>query len=297
MVFSALKTGFSLMLRNKRMLFIFYGVNLFFGFLVMLPFRGIISSFIGESTMGEALGGMFDMNFFFDLIREQGSDMGILLVLFLVGLLSYSLANIFLSGGAFSIFIREGNYDSREFWGNCGKYFGPFLRLGLSSLLLFGLLLAIVMLLNSAVDSIFEDAYEYVGYWTHWTFTGMRYLAILCVFIIFDYARIQRIVTEKNSIRGAINFTFGNMRRTLTLAFTFTLIGVIALLIYNPISDFLSMSSWLVIISLLILQQLFIMFRMALKLGLYASEVALYQQLSDDFAPEMAATLDTFDLD
>ncbi len=298
MVFATLKAGLTALMRNKRMLFTFYAVNLLFGLLIMLPFRGLISNFIGTSHYGEILGGNFDMNFFFDLIREEGTALGMLPILFLAGVLIYSVFNIFLSGGAFAIFANENqDYDTKEFWGNCGKYFGPFLRLAAASLVILIPLAIVVGLTQVLLNSLTEDAYQYFGYWASWFSTGLRYIAMVFFFAVFDYARIHRVLTDQSSLRTGLSFALSNFRRVMTLSFTYILIGVVVLLIYNPISDLLSMPTWFIILSLLVLQQLYMMFRMALRLGLYASEVTLYKELGNFSAEEMITTLDAVDFD
>jgi hypothetical protein len=88
----------------------------------------------------------------------------------------------------------------------------------------------------------------------------------------------------RKAILAGLRFTWKYLRRTVTLAFTFSLLGIIALLIYNPIADLLSAPNAIIVAILFLWQQLFILFRMMLRLGLYSAQVHLYNELSGQVA-------------
>lgn len=111
MVFASLKAGFYLMWANRRIVYIFYFANLLLGIFLMLPFRQFVKSFAGESLMAEKLAGPIDIDFIFDLFRENPALNDVLIVLIVFGLLLYLLANLFLSGGAYGLFA--GAFSSR----------------------------------------------------------------------------------------------------------------------------------------------------------------------------------------
>ena len=111
MVFASLKAGFYLMWTNRRMVYIFYFVNLLLGILLMLPFRQFVKSFAGESLIAEKLAGPIDIDFIFDLFQKHPALNDVLIVMIVFGLLLYLLANLFLSGGAYGVFA--GSFASR----------------------------------------------------------------------------------------------------------------------------------------------------------------------------------------
>jgi hypothetical protein len=281
MVFACLKAGLSQVWSNKGILFIFYMANLLSGMVLMLPFRAMLNNFIGYSLMGDKLGGLIDMDFLFEFLINSSGLGGIVLVSGPVIFGLYGLVNLFLSGGALGIFISKENFTAAKFWGDGGKYFGRFIRLFFWGLPVLVILFGLPFIVTGVQRIIFgSDPYEYVLYWSKWIQFVLRWFAILFFFIIFDYARIYVVTLEERKMRKALgeglHFVWRNLRRTFTLAFSISLLGIVGLLVYNPLADLLSAPNAMIIILLFLWQQIFMLFRMLLRLTLYAGEVQLY---------------------
>ncbi|MCH8125880.1 hypothetical protein IIC38_07965 [candidate division KSB1 bacterium] len=286
MVGTALKTGFSNMWTNKRMLIVFYLSNLFFGMILMLPFRGALSNYIGNSKMGEILAGRLDMDFVLEFIQNIDSVMGLFGSLVPLVPILFWLFLIFLSGGAFAVFASGEKYTPVAFWGGCAQYFGRFIRLVLWSLL-FGVLFFLLQLLVSLVRKLFgDDPYQNITYWLGWVTVGVRYISIILFGILLDYARIHAVTTGDRRMRVSVwyafKFMFRNFVKTFSLALFLFVIGAMVLVIYNLISDSLSAPSALVILLLFVFQQLYMVFRMMMRLTFYSSQTNLFQSLSED---------------
>ena len=84
------------------------------------------------------------------------------------------------------------------------------------------------------------------------------------------------------SLWRGIKFAFGNFWKTFGLALLLFITGIIALVIYNPIADLLHAPYSIVILLLFIWQQIYMVFRMVLKLTLYSGEVRLYGLVSGE---------------
>ncbi len=285
MVFASLKTGFARVWSNRRMILIFYLANLFFALILALPFRAAQGHFIGDSRMGEKLAGPIDMDFLLEFLHYNPALRGTTLMLALAAFAAYSLANLFLSGGAYAALMSDEKYSSSRFWGNSAHFFGRFFRLFLWGLPILGVLFCLQWTVSGLRGVIFgDDPYESVIYWSKWMELALRWYALFQFLIIFDYARIY---TVKNDARGMANtlikglrFTIKNFRRTFTLSFAITLLSILALLIYNPLANLLSAPNAAVILLLFLWQQSFMLFRVFLRLGLYAGQAQLYQHLS-----------------
>jgi len=284
MIFSSIKTGFARMLTNKRMVGTYFVANFIFGVILMLPFRAVIKNFAGNSLMGTSLAGHLNMDFVFDLLAHKRDLFSVMGTMILVVPLVYWFVNIFLSGGAFVVFASEGKYDKQQFWGGASAYFGRFLRLGVYSLLFFALFFA-VQFLETLVMKIFfhSDAPQNISYWGGWIKFALRTLGILLYGVVFDYARIMIVLKDEREIfktlwRG-VKFTFRNFGRVFSLAFILFIIGAVVLVIYNPIANVLAVPNALVVFALFLLQQGYMLFRMGLRLTLFASEVTLLGKL------------------
>ena len=287
MVLTSLKSGISQMWSNKRIVLIYYLANLLFGIILMLPFRSILSRFVGKSLMDEKLAGRMDMDFLFEFFKENPSFFSTYSILILIIFAAYGLLSLFLSGGTFSVFASGEKYTSPLFWGNATKYFSRFIRLVLWSIPVFAILFCL-QFLWTAIEKIFfgSDPYQYITYWGGWIKVALRYISLILYFIVLDYARIQTVTTDENRMRislwQAIKFAFRNFWKTFGLALLLFIVGIIALIIYNPIADLLHAPSSIVVLLLLIWQQVYMVWRMVLRLTLYGGEVRLYGLVSGE---------------
>ncbi len=287
MILSSIKHGINQMWSNKRIILIYYLANLLFGIVLMFPFRSILNRFIGHSLMGEKLAGRMNMDFLFEFFKENPNFFSTYSVLILIMFAAYWLLSLFLSGGAFSVFANEKKYTSPLFWDNAVKYFCRFIRLVLWSIPVFAILFCL-QFLWTAIEKIFfgSDPYQYITYWGGWIKVSLRYISFILYFIVLDYARIYIVITDEKRMRislwQGIKFAFGNFWKTFGLALLLFVIGMIALIIYNPIADLLHTAYSIVILLLFIWQQIYMVFRMVLKLTLYAGEVRLYDLVSDE---------------
>lgn len=286
MIFSSIKHGFSRAWSNKRMLLVFYLANLLLAFVVMWPLRAMLQSFIGHSVMGAELAGRLNWDFVFEFFNKVSSAPSVFASLALVVPVLYWLITLFLSGGALAVFAMQDKYRPGFFWGGAASFFGRFVRLTLWSIPVFSVLICLQFLWPLVERLAFgSDPYQNITYWGTWIEFGLRALAIVLFFMVFDYARIYVVLHDENKTRFALweglKFTFSNLGRTLSLALLLGLLGVVALVMYNPIADTLSAPSGLVIFLLFVVQQIYMLFRMLLKLAAYAGQMHLYSGITE----------------
>ncbi len=302
MILAGLEHGFAQMRANPRMVLVFYLANFFFGLILLLPFRAMLSSYLGDSAMGAKLGGPLDMDFVFEFFsNNQGvTAMQTSLLLIVPGL--YWLFGLFLSGGALSIFASQDRYTPQQFWGSAATYFGRFVRLALCSIPVL-IALFCVQYLELGVQQLVwgEDAYQNITYWDGWTRIGIMALSMIFFGAIFDYARIHAVLNEEKKMRVSLwqglKFSLKNFLATFGLALLVFLAGALVLAIYNPIANSFSAPSGLIVFMLFLLQQFYMFARMTLKLTLYASETYLYQQRAASAAPEISTPDQNLDLE
>ncbi len=290
MILSSIKTGLAQVWKSKRMVLIFFLANLSFALVLMLPFRAAVSNFAGETLMGTKLAGHLPIDFIFELMKNNKSLFSIYGTLFMLVPASYWLLSLFLSGGAFATFARGDGYSSPAFWAGAATYFGRFNRLFLWSLPVFAVLLCLQFLETGFQRLIFgSDPYEYVKYWGGWVKYGLRVISFVLCAMVYDYARIHVVTTGETRMRVSlwhgIRTVFGNLGRTFALAFGLFLCGALVLAIYNPIADSLAAPNAFVVLTLFVLQQAYMLFRMLLRLTLYSSQLFLSNKLAGAPAP------------
>ena len=286
MIITSLKSGISQLWLNKRLLIIFYLANLFFAVLIMFPLRFMLSKFASFSLMGNKIAGRMDYDFLFEFL-EYNDITPIMMGFFLIVPAAYWICMLFLSGGAFSVFANEEKYEPALFWANAAKYFARFIRLLLLSLPVFAFLFCL-QFLWTGIERIFfgKDPYQYITFWGGWIQVGLRYISILLCWLVFDYARIYTVITDEQKIRKSlwqgISVAFGNIKQTFSLTLLFFIVGIVALLVYNLLASLLTAPNVVIVVLLFLFQQIFIFFRMILRLTLYSSQINLYNALSKE---------------
>ncbi len=290
MILTSLKSGFQKTLGNKRMIAVFYLANLIFGLIVILPLRAIIDGFVGYRLMGEKLAGRLDMDFLLEVIAHKDSFLSAARGMIFIIPAAYWIFLLFLSGGTFAVFASAEKYSAAMFWGNCAEYFGRYLRLALWSLPMFAILLATPFLLTALQRLVFgNDPYQYITYWGGWIRVGLRFIGILIFGIIFDYSRIHTVKTDEHTMRVSLwhgfRFALANFKYTFGLAALLFVIGGLMLAIYNPIADLLAAPNVAIVILMFLTQQLYMIFRMILRLTLCAGQLDVFRNLANAPAP------------
>ena len=283
MVITSLKSGIAQLWTNKRLIIVFYLTNLLFSVILMLPVRIMLSKFAGYSLMSTRIASRLDYDFLFEFF-EYNDVTPIIMGFLLIVPAAYWLFMLFLSGGAFSVFAGESKYVPALFWANAAKYFARFIRLILWCLPVFALLFCLQFLWTGIERTFFgRDPYQYITFWGGWIQVGLRYISILLCWLVFDYARIYTVITDEQNMRKSlwqgISIVFKNIKKTFSLTLLLFIIGVLALIIYNPLANLLAAPHVIIVILLFLLQQIFIFFKMILRLTLYSSQLHFYNAL------------------
>jgi hypothetical protein len=260
---------------------VFYLASLFFGFLVVLPMWSLLDRFAGQTLMGRDIAQGLDADFLFELIAyNSGSLPGLAVPLFAFAI--YWLVMLFLSGGALSVFARGDGYQPAAFWGASAKYFGRFLRLALWSLILV-LVVALLPLLAVGLQRLFfgADPYQNVIVWGSIVQTGLALLGLAFVGICFDYGRVHAVLNDEKKMRRSlwhgVRFTFRNFAATVGLALLLLIVSTVVLATYRPVSNLLGAPTTIAVLLLFFLQQIYMVWRVLMRLTRYGAEIELYR--------------------
>jgi hypothetical protein len=289
MIWKSLKSGLARGWQTKRLVLVFYFASLLLGLTIALPLRSALSSFAGRSLAGDELASGITFSFIVELIEYNQAAVVSLWVPIVLGALVYWVGSLFLSGGALAVLVGDQSntaYRTVTFWGSAANFFGRFLRLGLWSLLL----LAALSLLPLAAAGIQRlafgsDPYQYITYWGTWVKVGLAALALFFFRICFDYARIHAVLTDERRTRVSlwrgVRFATGHLYRTIGLALLITLAGAIGLALLRPVTSWLDGTTVVMVVMFILVQQLYVVWRVTLRLTRYASELQLYRALSE----------------
>ncbi len=276
-------TGFRVTAQNKRMVAIFYLFNFLMGLILMLPWRATIATFGGHSLLMRQMGGAFNVDFIIDLTTQIRTFIPVWATVIGAGILVYQLIQLFLSGGALSIYLQGGKYQSTLFWGNSARYFGRFIRLALWSFLLLAVFVAIDFVFKGLQRLVWgKHPYETIIYWNKVFRILLLQFFIIVYTTVLDYSRLliihHDLTVTRNALLQGIRFVGANFGITIGIALSFFALTGISLLIYNWGADLLKSPHWIIILFLFVWQQMYMAGRLFLRLTLYGAEAAVYQE-------------------
>ncbi len=282
MVWKSFVNGIRQMLSYKRVLLIFYLVNLAAGLIVTMPMWSLLGRFAGHSFSGAELARRVDFDFISEFLKHSADGLAADLALLLIVAVLYWIVQLFLSGGALAVYHSGQPYRPELFWSGAGRYFLRFIRLALWAFPVFLIVFVLHYLEKGLERLIFgADPYEYVWYWGGWVRIGLRYLGFVLYLMVLDYARIYAVLTDERRMRVAVwrgvRFVAGNFWATLGLALLLFAAGWIGWGVFRILAVQLSSPATGVILAMFVWQQLFMIFRMGLQLSRYSGEMILYK--------------------
>jgi hypothetical protein len=254
---------------------------------VALPLRNVLMGFAGHSLAGSELALGVSADFLAELVTANRAGPPALMVMVAFGSVAFFLLSLFLSGGALAILAEDEGYRADEFWRGAATYFGRFLRLTLWSTLLIAVL-SLAPLSVQWIEGLFfgPDPYEYISYWGAWIGLGTLLIALFFFRISFDYARIHAVLTGERKTRRSLwhglRFVVKNPIRTVGLGVSISLLGSVALLLYLTISPAFDGSTTTLVMAAIVAEQLYVGWRVAMRVTRYGSQIALYKKVSTE---------------
>ncbi|MCA1583212.1 MAG: hypothetical protein LC791_00075 [Acidobacteria bacterium] len=188
----------------------------------------------------------------------------------------------FLMGGVLDRLARNRATGSHAFFAASGVFFFRFLRLAIAAVLVYGFLFTTlhVWLFDTLYVSLTRDlavertafVYRLLGYTLFATL-------LLAVNLVFDYAKIRAVVEDRRSMLGAltaaVRFVVRNRGATIGLYLMNAGAFAAVLFLYYVLAPSVGQGAgaWLV----LLVGQLYIVLRVALRLQFAGSQIALFQ--------------------
>jgi hypothetical protein len=281
---NAIKSGYRLSFSNKRLIFFLYLLNLIFAVIITIPFRNVLNNSLSHSLAMEKIIDRFNFTVLFDFINKFGSNLNIIFDLILwIGLI-FLIFNVFLTGGILSIWKTESKkFDRKIFLSDCLVYFYKFIKLLLLFLVLafitFLFYLIIMFLMLNIAESFDSNNITIISQIIAF---GIFTIMIMIDLVIYDYARIIIVkeIAEKSfkAMVESFKFVMKNIFRTLGIVLFLLIIFLIITLIYLLFRQVLSNNTTLLIILVFIIQQLYIILRIGLRVFSFASQYRYYEE-------------------
>lgn len=219
----------------------------------------------------------------YDGIVSEGVSTGSLAVLG-IGL-AYSLLWVFLAGGILTVYHEEIGPSFAQLLTFSSEYFGRFLRLfiltGITYLFLYRTLApGLDWLVDELSREVIDERIAFA-----WTF--LKWIPLLGVALatnlVADYTKILLVLERRRSVLlallRALRLVWSSLGRVVLLYALLFLIGSLGFFLYWLIAPGVSDSSWIEVLGVLVLGQLFIVWRIWVRLTFYASQLELCRSL------------------
>ncbi len=265
---------------NKRLKMVVYLwlINFVFSVLIITPVYFLIKKDLSRSLMSDQILKGTGLLWLGDIIYKYQDLLPALVGWFLIPAIFFMLLYIFLYGGLISrIADQDEKIELTSFFSDCSKYFFPFLRVFLISLVAY---LVVFGGINSLISALFNLWKKSAS--TEWPLilsSILEFLILLLLFSIvrmfFDYVRVRLVVEKsKKTIRATLlNIAFIGKRffrawlLYLLVGLISAIFGVIYLAVYQPLPKI----GVLLIVSF-IWQQIYVLSRMWTKILFYSTE-------------------------
>jgi len=278
--------GITATFKRTKILFLLYIFTLLFALTAALPFKSAIANDIDSSMAAFKLLKDFDYPTYTNFMHLFGNTIKPLYKVALFLGVFYTIFSVFFSGGIISSFVnKEKSASLSKFWADSWTYLSRFFRLFIYililqiivALLVFFPVAAIISSINSSIQS--EATYFYIA------ITGVIiYLFLLTIIILIsDYTKIMMINDKalrpfRTMIRS-FAYVFRHFFSVYGMNLLFIISGIILFIIYFFISDKVGMTSGFTIFVMFLIQQLFIICRLFLKISVYGGEVSLVNKI------------------
>lgn len=275
-VFKSFIKGIKQVNSNKKMLITLYLFNFIFALIITVPLYSFLSSVLGKSLLANDLIEKFDVKVLVEFIPQHINTLWpFWSLLFLIVAIFFVLGS-YLSGGIITRFKHaEQKQFLAQFFQGCGAYFLRFLRLMLISLIFYGIVIIISLLIWLIIGFISgNNALIYI-------IPGLILLfLILFTNMLFDYAKIKTVAEDrKGMFRTAfstLKFVFHHLGKILGLYYLIFLVAVILIIILLFIKDLIIPAHWGLIIVLFIVQQLIILARLWIRMLFFSGQLQFY---------------------
>lgn len=281
-VFQAIRGAAGRVSLRKRMIVAYWFFHTLMAAFVAVPLMGVAVSNLSHSRYGAELARGFDLSWLAEVyFYLQGSPLEAILPVVLLAVFLLFLGSIFLAGGAVKMLVYDGpDYTPRMFYEGCGRYFWRFLRLTLYSMIFYGAVQILQRILRKLVDKAWGEGMEdHQLTIAGWVVTGFVIVLFALVSTAMDYAKVRLVADDsRKSLRAA----FGSMRLVLThlgrtMGVWLVLMLFMAVLagLYLPVSNWLQGGSAGSILALIVVQQLYVLSRVWLRMMAWGSAVEL----------------------
>lgn len=269
------KYGFSKALDLKKVVILIYLLQLIIALPLGMQVYQVIEASIGNSLSMNIIEDGFNRTVFEDFLNIHGASITPLLgtVRFIIP--AYLLLSVFLHAGVIGN-ILKGQSSIKDFFQNALHYFISFLGINVAMFII-----SLVWIIVVWIPYLFfignpteDHSSEKVFVFSVILFAIVFLIGIVFIWIWSLNVKYQKVVEGKNiwhSLKSGWYLSKRTGKHQLVLFLIFMTIHLATILLYFLVTDPIGASSMLLILFVMLLQQLFALFRIGLRVSLYGS--------------------------
>lgn len=288
--FKAILQGIQATWKYKPMVFFLYLLTFLLAIFVAYPLKSLLESTVGHSMMISDLVKGFDYTFLNDFKNAHGDGFLPIIDQSITVLVLYLLLFIFVTGGIIATFIQKpAKYNRSIFWGQSAEFFWRILRLTFYFILIHGFVfLVFAFIFYTSSNGLSPFTLENEGTIAfNFKFVAPAYVLVAAFFFMWqDYTKVFLVDQDKTwifqSLWVAFKFIFKNFRKTYGLYLLNLGLWFLIIFINYLISTYIEFKSSAAILPSFLISQIFVLFRLSLKLINISSINALYQSVNSN---------------
>lgn len=285
---TSLKCGLLQALGQGKMVVTLWAVRFVLALLIAFPILRWLGQAFDRRPEADVVLHGFSLEILSTLLQQNGERvLTVLGGLILAGLVISLLLDTFFAGGILSVLgaRREGTFLLRFFEGS-GYFFGRFFRLaligGLTTLLVTGALAGGLTKLADLLGA--ETASDRTLFYFHLARLGICLLVVLYFSLVLDYSRVRVVLQDRRDMfrvfRRSLVFVLSSLGSTFAILFSFGVLIFFLFAFFLFVDTHLPGTSWKFIMAGILLQQVVMLVRSGLKVGLVGAELAYFRELN-----------------
>ncbi len=279
-----IRAGIRSLGRHKRLLIPLYILNLLSALVVILPVTNAFNEFIGTNNIvRERLESAFDIGVFVEFADKNSAALGASGNNALISGIVYTLLTLFFSAGILYCFHHKPKTILASFFSASVTYAWRVARLALMCLPVFGIFYCLGFLADLGLYIIAgDDPYQNQLFAFGIAKIGLSFYGMLLAGLVFDYARIDMVLRNEHKVRKSfgrsLKFVLFNFFSTNAIALTLVVVSTAIMFAIHGGINLYAASNPVAIVLFIIIQQLYILFQIAIRMVTFGSHMELYKR-------------------
>ncbi len=278
---SILHEGLKSIRKNYKLLILLWSTNAAMAVILSLPIYSLLIDNLQHSLLSSRLPERIDYLWYSQFMNIYSGTIDHLPLLTYSIVALYAIIQTFYFGGMVAVFYNSKKNHITDFFYGGVRYWYRFMKVMIISLVLFAIAFKLNDLLGDLFTWLFSN-YEY--YLTDFVLRSLRYILLIVyigiITVVSDYTKVGMAIDENNKVFSGIRNTFRflkvNFKISVTVFLITSVLGAAGAVLYNFIDNFMPRSPFYLLVLSFVLQQMLIIFRLAIRMLFCATEVVIY---------------------